>query len=107
MLALTGRTAEFERRLPYGALVDALDRHLRTLDETRLRGLDTEQPAGVRRARRAVGTVTGRRTLPRAQRRARAADAAGGDEPLVLTLDADPASIELLLACCGARRAGA
>ena len=38
-LVLSGRAAEFERELPYGVLVDALDSHLRTLAQ--LRGLDT------------------------------------------------------------------
>ena len=43
----SGRAAEFERELPYGALVDALDAHLRTLDGPRLRGLDTQQLGGI------------------------------------------------------------
>ena len=80
MLVLAGRTAEFERELPYGALVDALDQHLRTLDDTRLRGLDTEQLGGrlprLRRPRRAADAGAGRRALPRAPRGARAARAA-------------------------------
>src|SRR5690349_15329350 len=46
-LVLSGRAAEFERELPYGPLVDALDAHLQTLDDTRLRGLDVEQLGGI------------------------------------------------------------
>ena len=35
-LVLAGRAAEFERELPFGVLVDALDDHLETLDQRRL-----------------------------------------------------------------------
>ncbi len=99
-LVLSGRAAEFERELPYGVLVDALDSHLRT---AQLRGLDTALLGGIFpalaepaepllaverfRAHRAVIDLLGR--------------LAAGRE-LVLTLDdlhaADPASIELLQA---------
>src|SRR5689334_18986355 len=47
MLVLRGRTAEFERGLPYGAFVDALDAHLHALDSTQLRGLDGQQLGGI------------------------------------------------------------
>ncbi|WP_028067831.1 helix-turn-helix transcriptional regulator [Solirubrobacter soli] len=105
MLVLSGRAAEFERELPYGALVDALDAHLRTLDDTRLRGLEHSQLARIfpaleheapqapmlaaerYRAHRAVIELIGRLAATR---------------PLVLTLDdvhdADPALLELLVA---------
>ena len=45
MLVLCGRTAEFERELPYSALVDACDDHLQALDRTRLRGMDADRAA--------------------------------------------------------------
>ncbi len=70
MLVLSGRTAEFERELPYAALVDACDDHLRALDGSRLRGMDADRAAqlarhlpGPRRprARRAAAR---RRALP-------------------------------------------
>ena len=106
MLVLAGRTAEFERELPYGALVDALDEHLRTLDDSRLRGLDTEQLAGVFPAFADLGAAS---TPALAVERYRAHRAVlellsrlAATKPLVLTLDdmhdADPASTELLLA---------
>ena len=106
MLVLAGRTAEFEGELPYGALVDALDQHLRTLDDTRLRGLDTEQLAGVFPAFADLGAPA---TPALAVERYRAHRAVlellarlAATKPLVLTLDdmhdADPASAELLLA---------
>ncbi|MDA0182940.1 AAA family ATPase, partial [Solirubrobacter phytolaccae] len=104
-LVLRGRAAEFERELPYGPLVDALDAHLATLDDTKLRGLDTEQLGGIfpALADRAGATPTLAVERYRAHRAviellARLA----ATRPLVLTLDdmhhADPASLELLLA---------
>lgn len=104
-LVLSGRAAEFERELPYGPLVDALDAHLATLDDTRLRGLDTEQLGGIfpALADRAGATPTLAVERYRSHRAviellARLA----ATKPLVLTLDdmhhADPASLELLLA---------
>ncbi|MDA0166068.1 DUF2791 family P-loop domain-containing protein [Solirubrobacter ginsenosidimutans] len=104
LVVLKGRAAEFERDLPYGALVDALDEHLRTLDPPRLRGLELQQLAGIfpaledeapaaptlaaerYRTHRAVLELVGRLAATR---------------PLVLTLDdmqdADPALLELLV----------
>ena len=106
MLVLAGRTAEFERELPYGALVDALDQHLRTLDDSRLRGLDTEQLAGVFPAFADLGAPPRRRwpssATARTARCSSCSARLAATKPLVLTLDdmhdADPASTELLLA---------
>ena len=94
-----GRAAEFERDLPYGALVDALDEHLRTLDAPRLRGL--RAPAA--RADLPRARATRRPPTPMlAAERYRAHRAVlellarlAATRPLVLTLDdmqdADPA----------------
>ena len=82
MLVLSGRAAEFERELPYGALVDALDAHLRTLDarpaaRARRRAARRHLPRAGRP--RAGGAAARRRALPRAPRGDRAARAARGD----------------------------
>jgi predicted ATPase len=105
MLVLSGRAAEFERELPYGALVDALDAHLRTLDGSRLRGLEHSQlarifPALEHEAPQAPMLAAERYRAHRAVIELVARLAA--TRPLVLTLDdvhdADPALIELLVA---------
>ena len=104
-LVLSGRAAEFEREAPYGALVDALDTHLRTLDDTRLRGLDHQQlarifPALEHEAPQAPMLAAERYRTHRAVLELLARLAA--TRPLVLTLDdvhdADPALLELLVA---------
>ena len=105
LLVLSGRAAEFERDLPYGALVDAVDTHLRTLDDTRLRGLEHQQlarifPALEDEAPRAPMLAAERYRAHRAVLELIARLAA--TRPLVLTLDdmhdADPALLELLVA---------
>ena len=106
MLVLAGRTAEYERELPYGALVDALDPHLRTLEDSRLRGLDTVQLAGVFPAFADVeAPVTPTLAVERYRAHRAVLELLGrlaATKPLVLMLDdmhdADPASTELLLA---------
>lgn len=106
-LVLAGRAAEFERHVPFGLIVDALDDHLAELDATEierlgegtaaelarvfpaLAGLSSCSPGGLQeeryRGHRAVRTLLGRLARQR---------------PLVLLLDdahwADAASIELL-----------
>jgi DNA-binding CsgD family transcriptional regulator len=44
-LVLAGRAAEYERELPFGVLVDALDRHVGTLGPGRLARLDPDEVA--------------------------------------------------------------
>ena len=44
-LVLAGRAAEFERELPFGVLVDALDEHLGTLDQRRIERIGGERLA--------------------------------------------------------------
>ena len=105
MLVLSGRAADFERELPYGALVDALDAHLDELDASRLRGLDGEQLGGIFPA---LADLTHAAPLLAVERyRAHRAviellERLAATRPLVLTLDdvhdADPASLELLAA---------
>ena len=104
MLVLRGRAAEFERELPYGALVDALDAHLRGARPGRLRGLDTR---AARRHLPRAGRLAAVPLLAVERYRAHRAviDLLGrlaATRPLVLTLDdmhaADPASLELLAA---------
>ena len=100
-LVLSGRAAEFERDLPYGALVDALDAHLRTLDGSRLRGLEHQQlarifPALEHEAPQSPMLAAERYRAHRAVIELLARLAA--TRPLVLTLDdmhdADPALLE-------------
>src|SRR5687767_8890373 len=42
MLTLTGRAAEFERDLPHGLLIDALDVHLRAVEPRLMRAVGEE-----------------------------------------------------------------
>ena len=106
-LVLAGRAAEFERELPFGVLVDALDDHLAGLDHRR-RGARRR-----RAARRAGGDLPRRSTGPavpdgalQAERyRAHRAiqellDGLAVGRPLLLVLDdlhwADQASLEVV-----------
>jgi DNA-binding NarL/FixJ family response regulator len=107
-LVLAGAASEFERDLPFGVFVEALDAHVAARDAVRegwaeedwfadlagvlpgVRGRSDHAPAGADERHRAHGAV--RRLLQMlAQRR-----------PLVLVLDdlhwADPASVELIAA---------
>lgn len=104
-LVLSGRAAEFERELPYGPLVDALDAHLETLDDTRLRGLDVEQLGGIFPALSDRAQATPTLAVERFRAHRAVIELLGrlaATRPLVLTLDdmhhADPASMELLQA---------
>ena len=104
-LVLSGRAADFERELPYGPFVDALDAHLGTLSDTQLRGLDTAQLGGIFPALADHAAATPTLAVERFRAHRAMIELLGrlaATRPLVLTLDdmhdADPASIELLLA---------
>src|SRR5215207_5446708 len=104
-LVLSGRAADFERELPYGPFVDALDAHLATLSDTQLRRLDTAQLGGIFPALADHAAATPTLAVERYRAHRAMIELLGrlaATRPLVLTLDdmhdADPASIELLLA---------
>ena len=105
-LVLAGRAAEFERELPYGVLVDALDDHLATLDRRRL-----ERAGGERLAELATifPSVAGPEVPPGALQAERyrahravqeVLDGLAVGRPLLLVLDdlhwADQASLEVV-----------
>src|SRR5918999_333910 len=105
-LELAGRAAEFERELPFGALVDALDDHLATLDQRKL-----ERAGGERLAELAAifpaldGPAVPEGALQAERYRAHRAvqELLGGlavGRPLLLALDdlhwADHASLEVV-----------
>ncbi len=108
MLVLAGRAAGFERELPYGPLVDALNDHLDALDRTRLRGLTADREAQLAAIFPALADIAPDAPLLAAERyQAHRAvldllERLAATRPLVLVLDdlhdADPASLELLAA---------
>jgi len=104
-LTLTGRATEFERELPFGLFVDALDDHLAAADRATQRSLDPRMLAdlagilpssAVRRRNRDASLREERYRSHRALRSLLRALCGSG--PLVLVLDdvhwADPASAE-------------
>ena len=106
--------AEFERDLPFGVWVDALDAYVASqeLELARRRGRDSTSSRGCCR-RCAAGDGDGRgarrRALPRAPGgAARCSSALAAEQPLVLVLDdlhwADDASVELLARAAAPRR---
>ena len=108
-LVLTGRAAEFERDLPFGLFVDALDEHLRTLPPDKFQRLGAELQAELAQLFPSLADLAGDgRTLLHDERyRAHRAvrdllERLAAARPLVLLLDdlhwADHASIELLSA---------
>ena len=105
-LVLAGSAAEFERDLPYGVWVDALDAYVASQE---LSSATTSRRVARRpRRRAAVAASDGarrhgrRRASPGASRDPRAAGAIAERKPLVLVLDdlhwSDAASVELLAA---------
>src|SRR4051812_47018544 len=105
-LALAGRASEFERDMPFGVFVDALDDYLGTLNPRRLEslGTDTQRELGVVFPALADG-LGGTAALPSERFRTHRAvrmllDLLAVSAPLVLALDdlhwADDASLELL-----------
>jgi DNA-binding CsgD family transcriptional regulator len=102
---LSGRAAQFERDLPFGVFVDALEDELRSLDRTVVAELG-DNVAGLAGMFPSLGTPAGNaETMPDDRHRLlRAArdllDELGRERPLVLALDdvhwADPASVDLL-----------
>ena len=106
-LALHGSAAEFERELPFGLLVDAVDEYLESLGPgsfQRLAADDLGELAGVFPALRALDPGSDRPAMPADRFRAHRAvghllEALAVKQPLVLALDdlhwADGASVEL------------
>ena len=104
-LMLTGRAAEFERDLPFGVFVAALDDHLAALDPACLGPRWAAELAGLFPSLSPLAGGAFGTGLPverhRSYRAVRALlEALGRTRPLVLALDdlhwADPASIELV-----------
>jgi predicted ATPase len=108
LLVLTGRAAEFERDVPFGVLVDALDPHLEGLGPTPLRGLDDERAAELAAIFPALSDLApGAPALAVERYRAHRAildllERLAGPRGLLVALDdlhwADPASLELIAA---------
>lgn len=108
LLVLSGRAAEFERDLPFGVFVDALDEHLRALDPHKVQRLGTELRAELAQLFPALsGTGNPVPMLQDERYRTHRAvrellERLSAARPLVLVLDdlhwADDASIELLSA---------
>jgi DNA-binding CsgD family transcriptional regulator len=107
-LALQGNAAEFERELPFGLFVDALDEYLESLDAHafhRLAGADLTELAGVFPALRALqGAGSDQPSSPAERFRAHRAvcgllEHLAARQPVLLALDdlhwADGASLEL------------
>ena len=106
-LALHGSAAEFERELPFGLVVDAVDEYLESLGPgsfQRLAADDLGELAGVFPALRALDPGSDRLAMPADRFRAHRAvchllEALAVKQPLVLALDdlhwADGASVEL------------
>ena len=106
-LALRGSAAEFERDLPFGLIIDALDEYLESLAPSAFHSLETETLAelgGVFPALRSLDTGSDEPTTAAERHRAyRAAreliERLAVKQPLVLVLDdlhwADGASLEL------------
>jgi ATP/maltotriose-dependent transcriptional regulator MalT len=107
-LTLQGGAAEFERELPFGAVVDALDEHLESLDPRAYQRLAAEELgelAGVFPALRSLDPGFSHPTTAAERFRAHRAVGAllehlGASRPLVFALDdlhwADGASLELV-----------
>ncbi|WP_205697231.1 helix-turn-helix transcriptional regulator [Conexibacter sp. SYSU D00693] len=102
---LAGRAAEFERELPFGALVDALDAHVAGLDRTRLARMGVErleELAAILPSLEAHATPTAgdRHATHRALREL--LEGVAATRPLLLVLDdlhwADPATVDVLAA---------
>jgi DNA-binding NarL/FixJ family response regulator/tetratricopeptide (TPR) repeat protein len=106
-LALHGNAAEFERELPFGLFVDALDEYLESLDAhafQRLAGEDLTELAGVFPAFRALHPGSDQPSSPAERFHAHRAvrrllEHLAARQPVVLALDdlhwADGASLEL------------
>jgi predicted ATPase len=103
---LQGRAMEFERDVPFGLLVDALDDHVASLPPRRLERLGTERLAELARVFPALAGFAGPEHLEveryRLHRAVRALlETTTSGPALLLALDdvhwADPASVELLL----------
>ena len=105
-VVLAGRASEFERDLPFGVFVDAVDDYLASLDAARLAALTSRLPE-LTAAFPALAVPTGRgqpvlqAERYRIHRAVRTAlEELAAPEPLVVMLDdvhwADPASVELL-----------
>jgi DNA-binding NarL/FixJ family response regulator len=107
-LALHGRAAEFERELPFGLVVDAVDEYLESLDPhvfQRLAGEDLTELAGVFPALRSLDPGSDQPSTAAERFRAHRAvcgllEHLAARQPLVLALDdlhwADGASLELV-----------
>jgi DNA-binding NarL/FixJ family response regulator len=105
-LVLAGRAAEFERELPFGALVDALDDHLATLDQRKLERAGGERLAELATIFPAIdGPAVPAGALQAERYRAHRAvqellDGLAVGRPLLLSLDdlhwADQASLEVV-----------
>ncbi|MDQ4130188.1 MAG: AAA family ATPase, partial [Actinomycetota bacterium] len=106
-LVLSGRSAEFERDVPFGVFVAALDDHLASLGAADLDGLDPQWYAELATAFPAFVPLAGDRPVGIQAERYRTYRAVrallhrlGQDRPLVVILDdlqwADAASVELL-----------
>ena len=106
-LALHGSAAEFERELPFGPLVDAMDEYLESLDPgafQRLASEDLSELAGVFPALRSLDPESDQPSTATARFRAHRAvcgllEQLASRQPLVLALDdlhwSDGASLEL------------
>jgi ATP/maltotriose-dependent transcriptional regulator MalT len=109
MLALQGSAAEFERDLPFGLLVDALDAYLEALDPAAFERLATDrlgELAGVFPSLRALGTSLDQPTTASERFRVHGAirellERLAARAPVLLTLDdlhwADGASLEFVM----------
>lgn len=108
-LVLSGRAAEFERDLPFGLFVDALDDHLRALDPHKVHRLGQELGGELAQVFPALSQLAASAPPLLQNERYRAHRAVrellerlSATQPLVLVLDdlhwADHASIELLSA---------
>ena len=107
-LVVSGRAAEFERDLPFGVFVDALDDHLRALDPQKLRRLGEELAGELGQVFPALAGLASSTAPLIADERYRAHRAVrdllerlSAGRPLVLVLDdlhwADHASLEFLV----------
>ena len=108
-LALSGRAAEFERDLPFGVLVDALDEYLASFGGRRLRQLGPELGAELAQIFPSLSELASERAPVLQDERYRAHRAVrellerlAAPKPVVLLLDdlhwSDPASLELIAA---------
>jgi ATP/maltotriose-dependent transcriptional regulator MalT len=105
-LVLAGRAAEFERSVPFGVFMDALDDYLGTINPRRLERLGPESIEELAQIFPSLAELAGQAGPPATERfRSHRAvrlllDALAVHAPVVLALDdlhwADPASLELL-----------